>query len=124
MHRPTPGAAVVIALVGALLAIALWRAWTRPILLDDQERPGAAIAADWPDMRIDVNRATAAELAVLPGVGPRLAERIVEDRERRGLFASLDDLQRVSGIGPATLERLRPYAVAQVAGGADPAGDR
>lgn len=63
-------------------------------------------------MRIDVNSASAAELALLPGLGPSLAQRIVDDRAAHGPFKSIDDLDRVRGIGKAIIERLRPYAVA------------
>jgi competence protein ComEA len=56
---------------------------------------------------IDLNQATADELARLPGVGPSLAARILEHRTTAGAFASIDDLRRVKGIGPAKLERLR-----------------
>lgn len=55
---------------------------------------------------IDVNRASAAELESLPGVGPATAAAIVDDRERNGPFVSLDDLERVPGIGPAKLAAL------------------
>lgn len=57
---------------------------------------------------MDVNRATEAELEVLPRIGPTLAGRIVEERERGGPFASTGDLQRVRGIGPRTVEQLAP----------------
>lgn len=57
---------------------------------------------------VNLNRATAAELEVLPGIGPALAARIVASRAEAGRFARIEDLQRVSGIGPALLERLRP----------------
>jgi competence protein ComEA len=57
---------------------------------------------------VDPDRASAAELERLPGVGPALAARIVADRERRGPFGSLAGLDRVSGIGPHLLERLGP----------------
>lgn len=57
-------------------------------------------------LRIDLNRAAARELALLPGVGPVLARRIVRDRERLGNFRSLDDLSRVHGIGPKKLSQL------------------
>ena len=60
---------------------------------------------------IDVNRASAAELQALPGIGPALAERIVNERRER-MFASMDDLVRVKGIGPAIVERLRGLAMA------------
>lgn len=56
---------------------------------------------------VDLNRAGAAELEALPGVGPATAAAIVDDRDRNGPFASVDDLDRVPGIGPAKLEALR-----------------
>lgn len=57
---------------------------------------------------IDLNRATAAELEALPRVGPALAERIVALRAARGGFTSVQELDDVKGIGPATLEKLTP----------------
>ena len=57
---------------------------------------------------LDVNRATRDELERLPGIGPGLAGRIVDAREQRGPFGSLDELRRVRGIGRTTLERMRP----------------
>ncbi|MCB9619308.1 MAG: helix-hairpin-helix domain-containing protein [Sandaracinus sp.] len=53
---------------------------------------------------LDLNRATAEELELLPRIGPALAARIVDARP----FVSIDDLRRVRGIGARTLERLRP----------------
>lgn len=57
---------------------------------------------------LDLNRATAAELDALPGIGKVLAGRIVEWREREGPFQSVDDLGKVEGIGPALLAKLAP----------------
>jgi competence protein ComEA len=57
---------------------------------------------------LDLNRATAVELEVLPKVGPALAGRIVALRERRGGFKSVEELDDVKGIGPATLKQLAP----------------
>lgn len=80
----------------------------------------AASVADWDrspqkqaagpaaDAVVDINRATADELATLPGIGPALARRIVEWRGAHGPFATVDDLEQVPGIGPATVARLRP----------------
>jgi hypothetical protein len=65
--------------------------------------------AGFPRHLIDVNSAHAGEIEVLPGVGRVVAERIVAERARRR-FASLDDLDRVPGVGPTTLARLRPFA--------------
>lgn len=58
--------------------------------------------------RLDLNRATAAELELLPGIGPRLAREIVAQRAQRGGFANLEALDEVRGIGPKKLARLRP----------------
>jgi competence protein ComEA len=58
---------------------------------------------------VDVNRADWVEFTVLPGVGETLAKRIVESRTTHGPFRDVEDLSRVNGIGPRTVERLRPY---------------
>lgn len=55
---------------------------------------------------VDVNTADAAGLEALPGIGPALAARIIDHRERVGPFTSMEDLDAVSGIGPAMMERL------------------
>lgn len=60
--------------------------------------------------RLDLNRASAEELELLPRIGPTLARRIVEDRARRGPFRSVEELTRVRGIGPRTLEGIEPLA--------------
>lgn len=66
-------------------------------------RRGAA-----PATPIDLNRASASELERLPGIGPTRARAIVRWREEHGGFGAVEDLLKVRGIGPATLERLRP----------------
>lgn len=70
--------------------------------------PAPAGGAGDPPARVELNRASEVELQELPGIGPALARRIVDERARRGGFARVDDLVEVPGIGPATLERLRP----------------
>jgi competence protein ComEA len=57
---------------------------------------------------INVNKATAAELELLPGIGPALAARIIDYRQARGPFRAIEDLTNVRGIGPKTLEKIRP----------------
>ncbi|MBW3595805.1 MAG: helix-hairpin-helix domain-containing protein [Planctomycetes bacterium] len=61
------------------------------------------------DFLVDVNSAPWTELSLLPGVGETLAKRIVESRAADGPFREHDDVLRVRGIGPKTLERMRPY---------------
>jgi len=58
---------------------------------------------------LDVNQATCAELALVPGIRESLAKGIVAERKRAGGFSRLEDLLFVKGIGPASLNRLRPY---------------
>lgn len=60
-------------------------------------------------LTIDLNTAEAAELEMLPGIGPALASRIVEDRRANGPFRSANDLDRVKGIGPRTIAKLRAF---------------
>jgi competence protein ComEA len=79
--------------------------------------PGAARPLDGPQrlalgLPLDVNRATAGDLAAVPGLSARLGEEIVQDRGRRGPFRTLDELVRVRGIGPSRLVRARAYLVA------------
>lgn len=57
---------------------------------------------------LDLNAATAQQLQTLPGIGAKMAERILAERAKR-FFASVDELRRVGGIGPKTLEKLRPF---------------
>lgn len=56
---------------------------------------------------ININTASALELETLPGVGPTLAQRIVQYREQNGPFLSTEDIINVSGVGPGTYERIK-----------------
>jgi competence protein ComEA len=58
---------------------------------------------------LDLNQATAEDLAAVPGIGPGLAADVVREREERGPFQSADALRRVRGIGPVRMERARPW---------------
>jgi competence protein ComEA len=69
---------------------------------------GAATGATSVGGRLNINTATEQQLESLNGVGPVLANAIVQYRTQHGLFRSVDDLLGVSGIGPVTLEELRP----------------
>jgi competence ComEA-like helix-hairpin-helix protein len=61
-----------------------------------------------PPAIIDIDIATAEQLETVRGIGPSLAERIVQDRDSLGPFGSLEELQRVRGVGPRLAERIRP----------------
>ena len=71
--------------------------------------PGIAPAPAPPPEPVDVNRADVAQLARLPGVGAGLAQRIVEERERRGRFESPEELRYVLGMGPKKLAAIRRF---------------
>ena len=58
---------------------------------------------------VDLDRATVEDLAAVPGIGPGLAAEVVRDREEHGPFRTPDALRRVRGIGPARMEKARPW---------------
>ncbi len=64
---------------------------------------------------VDLNRATAADLGQLPGVGPVLAKRMVEYRKSVGRFHAVEDLRAVKGIGKKKFERLKPFVTVAAA---------
>jgi competence ComEA-like helix-hairpin-helix protein len=68
--------------------------------------PPAPVADPRP---LDLNHAGADEISMLPGVGPSLARRIVEERDRRGRFESSDNLRGILGMGPKKLATLREH---------------
>lgn len=72
-------------------------------------RPARPARPAEPAAPLDLNRATAVELTRLPGIGPVLAARIVAARDAGGPFTSVDDLQRVGGVGPAKLSAFRDH---------------
>jgi competence protein ComEA len=101
MFRKLAGSGSAAAVLLLLIAV-----WTAPALHaaegDGQDRAKA----------IDVNSAPAVELEKLPGVGPALAKRIVDFREKNGPFGSVNDLLKVQGIGEKSLARFRDRVVA------------
>ncbi len=122
-ERRAVGTAVAVLLLASLLRFGWEVRSTPPLLPPDTsayaglvEGTRTALAAQdrsrtplGPGETIDPNRAPEVELARLPGVGPALAGRIVHSRETEGPFRTVEELVRVTGVGPATLERLRPF---------------
>lgn len=70
--------------------------------------PGAPTEND-SYLPLDLNTASVGELMALPGIGEKRAAAIVAWREENGPFGCVDDLAEVRGIGPATVDRLRPF---------------
>jgi competence protein ComEA len=113
-ERVTLSAAGLVALAG--LGVLLWQRATPPLAVAGVPAPlqgGAWDEALRASRTLDVNTATAAELERLPEIGPALARRIVEHREAHGGFRSPEELSRVRGIGPKTIEALEDYIVAK-----------
>ncbi|WP_139994292.1 ComEA family DNA-binding protein [Paenibacillus paridis] len=84
-------------------------------LLDDAANGGqiTAPAETAADGKLDINRATASELDELKGIGPAKAQAIIDDRNKNGKFASVEDLQRVKGIGEKLLQGIKDSIVAR-----------
>jgi competence protein ComEA len=80
---------------------------TRPGAIPPPKPPGKKVL-DLAGAKINVNQASALELQRLPGIGPKLSERIIAERAK-ARFRSVEELRRVPGIGPKTLEKLRPH---------------
>ena len=73
----------------------------------------AARATDAPEAaggrKININQASATQFALLPRVGAKQAERIVEYRKSHGQFAQIEELMEVKGVGEKLFSQLKPY---------------
>lgn len=100
-YIPPSAQAALVLLVVFLLGLVVGRSLTSTPSLSSTERS--------PSQRLDLNRASANELMLLPGVGEALARQIEDHRQQHGPFRRLEDVTRVPGMGPATLERIQPH---------------
>ena len=94
----------------SITGIALSLSAMIPLIVD---RVTHTTRVDAPSFEIDLDLADADTLALLPGIGPALAGRIVEDRNRLGAFGGIAGLQRVRGIGPAISAGIEPFVMAR-----------
>lgn len=94
-------------LVPCVLALGI--AGLRLRTLELAANPECPVPLQPPSWKVDLRHADRELLRVLPGVGPALADRIVQEREVNGPFVDASDLGRVPGIGPVLLERIRPF---------------
>lgn len=106
LHRADQLAVAILVLFGLCGTLWWWLSqggWQGRLVEIDQSPLHEAL------FQVDLNRAGWPELTQLPDIGETLARRIVESREHEGPFVDHNDLTRVRGIGPKTLERVRPY---------------
>ncbi len=118
VYRVQPGTRLFMLLehAGGILGEAVTADLNLTEELRDGQRiaiPGAPMSRESGDGRIDINSSSAERLQELPGIGPVLAERIIEYRQRHGGFHSVEELIEVSGIGAVTLDQLRDLITAQ-----------
>jgi competence ComEA-like helix-hairpin-helix protein len=110
------------------------RPWVSVRAPSDEPEPSAKVSTPTPTRsshskestlahRIDINRASREELQRLPGIGPKLSARIVQERQQEP-FRSVEDLRRVPGIGQKLLQRLLPHVTTEGAGERTVAADR
>lgn len=112
-----------LGMFAATMGVVFWIGWAQPAVPAPEDKlvaesiEGSKIESPSPVAPpkrshkglLDLNRATDQDLDSLPGVGPKLAERIMEYRQSVGAFHSLDELQAVKGIGKKKFERIRPW---------------
>lgn len=88
----------------AILVHWVWATVSGDSLIEIEQAPVIT-----PRFEVRVNHAEWPELTLLPRIGPTLARRIVEHRERHGPFRSVEQLEDVPGIGPKTVRRIQPF---------------
>lgn len=103
------GDQLTIAILALVLGGMLLGHWLIGFVIRDQLIEIDRVPPRRVDFVIRLNDAKWPELTALPGIGETLARRIVADRSRNGPFPTIDDLQRVKGIGPKTIRRIGPW---------------
>ena len=99
-----------------LFVLAMALTW---LLTPRQARGGYDISAAPPEeaapalLKVNINTASAEELDGLPGIGPVLAQRIVDEREANGPYTGAEDLTRVEGIGQAIVESIQDHIITE-----------
>ena len=89
----------------AIAAIAL----SAPVLSAQTKAPTPTKAATaTAGAPVNLNTATAEQLATIPGVGPKMAERIIDYRQKNGGFKKIEDLMNVSGVGEKSFLKMKP----------------
>ena len=96
----------------ALNLVALLKDGQRVLAPTHEQAQATAASRLAPGVPVDINTAAQEALESLPGIGPVLAQRIIAYRETNGPFATVEDLQKVEGVGADTFEKLRELVTA------------
>ena len=97
-------AVLTVVAIAAIAASWIYRGGLAGRLIDIESAEPVVIT-----FKLDINQAAWPEWTLLPGVGEKLAKRIVQYRSEHGPFRNHADLLQVGGIGPRTFERMRPF---------------
>lgn len=97
---------LMLVVLVTVLALPLW-------ISAEGATGGAAKGSADPGEKVNINTASTSELVALPGIGPKIAEKIVSYRQEHGKFQKLEDLMAVKGIGEKKFAQLKPYITVQ-----------
>ncbi|PHQ33549.1 competence protein ComEA [Rhodopirellula bahusiensis] len=93
----------------SLLVLLAAVSWMQTTSTRSQSEASGRSPDAFPQLSIALNSSDARELSLLPGIGPKLADRVVRHRDSHGPFGSVEDLLAVHGVGPKLLQSLRPW---------------
>lgn len=115
-RTPAAGFAAALLALASIAGIGWSLTHTPPVSAIPRTQPVASLTQNGhlPTVvhLVDINTASAAELELLPGIGPVTAAEIIRDRIENGGYASIGELDRVRGIGPKTIAGIRDRATA------------
>jgi competence ComEA-like helix-hairpin-helix protein len=100
------GVAQIVLIFGVLLGVAGWWGGAEDIGLSPADKARLPL-----ELRVNINQAGSSELAILPGIGPQLAARIVAHRNENGPYVDMAALDEVPGVGATKLAAIEPYLI-------------
>ncbi len=92
-----------------MIVIAVSLVLSTLIFQTSQPAPGPALPT--PLVKLNLNDAPVSELGLLPAIGPRMADRLIQGRVAQHHFSSWADVEKISGMGPATIQTIQPWCV-------------
>jgi len=93
----------------AIILILVFFAYNHSYVTGPLDEPSRGVEEPFPGFPVDINSADIEALRLLPGVGTKTAEAIIEKRQKKGKFVSIEDIRKVRGIGEQKFEALKGY---------------